>query len=89
MEAGEPVLVVSERLGHSTPTTVTAPMRAVASKMANILALDDPADAGKLIPDGKQLILKLTPTGRKLMGEVAQARFGSLCAALGVEGRIT
>ena len=50
MEAGEPVLVVSERLGHSTPTTteamyghVTAPMRsAAAAKMADILALDDP-----------------------------------------------
>ena len=51
MEAGGPVLVVSERLGHSTPTTteamyghVTAPMRsAAAAKMADILALDDPA----------------------------------------------
>ncbi|MFC3631723.1 Ppx/GppA family phosphatase [Paracoccus angustae] len=60
-----------------------------AMRFGAMLALDDPADAGKLIPDGKQLILKLTPTGRKLMGEVAQARFGSLCAALGVEGRIT
>jgi hypothetical protein len=26
------------------------------------------------------------PTGRKLMGEVAEARFKALCSALGVEG---
>ncbi|WP_207101959.1 Ppx/GppA family phosphatase [Paracoccus shandongensis] len=59
-----------------------------AMRFGAMLALDDPADAAKLTFDKKQLVLKLTPTGRRLMGEVAEARFGSLCNALGVEGRI-
>ena len=57
-----------------------------AMRFGAMLALDDPADAGTLTLNGKQLHLRLTPTGRKLMGEVAEARFKALCSALGVEG---
>ncbi|WP_347138319.1 Ppx/GppA family phosphatase [Paracoccus sp. SSK6] len=59
-----------------------------AMRFGAMLALDDPADAGKLTFSGKQLRLKLTATGRKLMGEVAEARFKALCGALEVEGQI-
>ena len=53
-----------------------------------MLALDDPADAGKLTLTDQELCLHLTSIGRKLMGEVAEARFRSLCGALGLEGAI-
>ena len=59
-----------------------------AMRFGAMLALDDPADAGALIVEDKRLRLKLTAHGRKLMGEVAEARFRSLCSALGVEGSI-
>ncbi|MCZ0963302.1 Ppx/GppA family phosphatase [Paracoccus sp. EF6] len=59
-----------------------------AMRFGAMLALDDPADAARLTFDKKQLVLKLTATGRRLMGEVAEARFGALCNALGVEGKI-
>ncbi|SNR24936.1 Ppx/GppA family phosphatase [Paracoccus sediminis] len=60
-----------------------------AMRFGAMLALDDPADAGRLTLDGGQLLLDLTPTGRKLMGEVAAARFKSLCGALGVDGVVS
>ncbi|MFC3169377.1 Ppx/GppA family phosphatase [Paracoccus fontiphilus] len=59
-----------------------------AMRFGAMFALDDPADAGQMTIDGKTLVLKLTPTGRKLMGEVAEARFRSLCNALGLDGEI-
>ncbi|WP_373429673.1 Ppx/GppA family phosphatase [Paracoccus sp. WLY502] len=55
-----------------------------AMRFGAMLALDDPADAGKLILTEQELRLHLTSTGRKLMGEVAEARFRSLCNALGL-----
>lgn len=59
-----------------------------AMRFGAMLALDDPADAGSLTLDKKQLRLKLTATGRKLMGEVVVSRFKALCSALGVESVI-
>ena len=59
-----------------------------AMRFGAMLALDDPADAGRLTCENGELRLHLTPTGRKLMGEVAEARFRSLCGALGLEGAI-
>lgn len=59
-----------------------------AMRFGAMLALDDPADAGKLILEGKRLRLHLTPIGRKLIGEVAESRFKALCGALGVDGTI-
>ena len=58
-----------------------------AMRFGAMFAIDDPADAGTLryFPDKKQLQLKLTKTGRQLMGEVAQSRFQSLCKAMEVE----
>lgn len=60
-----------------------------AMRFGAMFATDDPADAGKLtLVKGKRLELKLTPMGRQLMGEVAEARFRSLCTALGVEPQV-
>ncbi|WP_295047273.1 Ppx/GppA family phosphatase [uncultured Paracoccus sp.] len=59
-----------------------------AMRFGAMLALDDPAEAGSLTLDATHLRLHLTPTGSKLMGEVAEARFKALCSALGVEGVI-
>ena len=56
-----------------------------AMRFGAMLALDDPADAGRLTCADAVLRLDLTPTGRKLMGDVAEARFKALCAALGME----
>ena len=55
-----------------------------AMRFGAMLALDDPADAGKLTQTDQELRLHLTSIGRKLMGEVAEARFRSLCNALGL-----
>ena len=60
-----------------------------AMRFGAMFTLDDPSEAGTLTLDRKQLHLTLTGIGRKLMGEVAEARFKALCAALGVEGTIT
>nr|WP_229665158.1 Ppx/GppA family phosphatase [Paracoccus acridae] len=56
-----------------------------AMRFGAMLALDDPADAGKLTLTDQELRLHLTSIGRKLMGEVAEARFRSLCNALDKE----
>ena len=56
-----------------------------AMRFGAMLAVDDPADAGKLVLKDRRLRLHLTPIGRKLMGEVAQSRFRSLCSALELE----
>jgi len=52
-----------------------------------MFAIDDPSDAAslRLTPAGT-LELRLTSTGRHLMGEVAQSRFLSLCKSIGVVG---
>ena len=58
-----------------------------AMRFGAMFAIEDPSDAGKLIysPEDKELRLKLTKTGRQLMGEVTLSRFKSLCSAMGVE----
>lgn len=58
-----------------------------AMRFGAMFAIDDPADAGSLkyLPKKGQIELKLTSTGRKLMGEVAHSRFKSLCSAMGAE----
>ncbi|MDB6180167.1 Ppx/GppA family phosphatase [Paracoccus fistulariae] len=58
-----------------------------AMRFGAMFAIDDPADAATLrfLPEKNQLQLKLTRTGRQLMGEVAQSRFQSLCKTMGVE----
>ena len=59
-----------------------------AMRFGAMFSIGDPADAGTLALDLKagKLTLKLTRNGRALMGEVAEARFHSLAAALGVDG---
>lgn len=58
-----------------------------AMRFGAMFAIEDPADAGKLrlLPGKNQLELRLTATGRQLMGEVAEARFKSLCNSMGLE----
>ncbi|MBU3031485.1 Ppx/GppA family phosphatase [Paracoccus marinaquae] len=58
-----------------------------AMRFGAMFAIDDPQDAAvlKYLPKKKTLQLKLTATGRELMGEVAHARFKSLCSAMGAE----
>ncbi|KGJ18913.1 Ppx/GppA family phosphatase [Paracoccus sanguinis] len=58
-----------------------------AMRFGAMFSVGDPSEAGELILDreAKRLTLKLTRTGRALMGEVAAARFQSLCSAMGVE----
>ncbi|WBU63113.1 Ppx/GppA family phosphatase [Paracoccus aerodenitrificans] len=59
-----------------------------AMRFGAMFAVKDPAEAGELKLSKKKdrLELSLTKTGRALFGEVAEARFQSLCKALGVEG---
>ncbi len=59
-----------------------------AMRFGAMFSVRDPAEAGDLALDraAGTLTLKLTKTGRALMGEVAEARFRSLCAAMKVEG---
>lgn len=58
-----------------------------AMRFGAMFAIDDPSDAAslRLTPAGT-LELRLTSTGRHLMGEVAQSRFLSLCKSIGVVG---
>ncbi|WP_372803900.1 Ppx/GppA family phosphatase [Paracoccus seriniphilus] len=58
-----------------------------AMRFGAMFAIDDPADAGtlKYKRADKILRLHLTDMGRRLMGEVAVARFKSLCNAMKVE----
>ncbi len=62
-----------------------------AMRFGAMFSVDDPGCAGSLTLDRKKghLNLRLTRTGRDLMGEVAQARLKSLCNSLGVEPLIT
>lgn len=59
-----------------------------AMRFGAMFAIDDPGDAGELtyIPDEGRLELTLTPTGRRLSGEVVESRFKSLCNSMDVEG---
>ncbi|CAM3127395.1 Ppx/GppA family phosphatase [Paracoccus nototheniae] len=60
-----------------------------AMRFGAMFATDDPSDAASLrLVDDKTLELRLTPTGRQLMGEVALSRFQSLCKSMGVEGTL-
>ena len=58
-----------------------------AMRFGAMFSIRDPSEAGalKFYPKKKVLELTLTPTGEILMGEVAEARFRSLAAALGAE----
>jgi len=62
-----------------------------AMRFGAMFSVKDPTEAGmlKLQRKKKQLELKLTRTGRALMGEVAEARFRSLADALGVAPVVT
>ncbi|MGP9805806.1 Ppx/GppA family phosphatase [Paracoccus sp. NSM] len=61
-----------------------------AMRFGAMFAIDDPSDAGKLVHvPGKRIELKLTATGRDLMGEVARSRFRSLGEAMGAEAVIS
>ncbi len=58
-----------------------------AMRFGAMFSIRDPGEAGALRMTRKgQLELSLTKTGRALFGEVAMARFQSLCKALGVDG---
>ena len=57
-----------------------------AMRFGAMFAIDDPSDAASLRLRGDTLELRLTATGRRLMGEVAEARFLSLCKSMGVQG---
>ncbi|MDP5308258.1 Ppx/GppA family phosphatase [Paracoccus sp. 2205BS29-5] len=61
-----------------------------AMRFGAMFAIDDPKDAASLryLPGKSELHLRLTPTGRQLMGEVAHVRFKALCSAMGVEPRV-
>ena len=58
-----------------------------AMRFGAMFSIRDPSEAGslKLSLKKKTLTLTLTKTGRALFGEVALARFQSLCKSLGVE----
>lgn len=55
-----------------------------AMRFGSMFSIEDPSTAGslKFMPKKKVLELTLTPEGTALYGEVAQARFKSLAAAL-------
>ncbi|WP_299360063.1 Ppx/GppA family phosphatase [uncultured Paracoccus sp.] len=57
-----------------------------AMRFGAMFSVRDPAEAGELALDRKAetLTLRLTGIGRDLMGEVAEARFRSLCSAMKV-----
>jgi len=59
-----------------------------AMRFGAMFSVHDPRSAGRLEPGEGVLRLRLTRKGRDLMGEVAQARFQSLAAALGVAGEV-
>lgn len=59
-----------------------------AMRFGAMFAVRDPNSAGTLEPDDGVLRLRMTTKGRALMGEVATARFESLCAALGVTAEV-
>lgn len=58
-----------------------------AMRFGAMFTIADPQEAGalKLLPRAGRLELQLTRAGRLLMGEVAHARFKSLCGSMGVE----
>ncbi len=62
-----------------------------AMRFGAMFAVRSPEEAGELIwrPRKKILELKLNAHAEPLFGEVAQARFGALAAALGAEGNVT
>ena len=61
-----------------------------AMRFGAMFAIDDLAGAASLkhVP-GESVTLRLTKTGRALMGEVARSRFHSLCKSMKVEGIIS
>jgi len=61
-----------------------------AMRFAAMFAIGDPAQAGRLYwhPRKALLELELTPLGRDLFGEVAQARFASLALSMRAQTRV-
>jgi len=61
-----------------------------AMRFAAMFAIGDPAQAGRMSwhPRKALLELELTPLGRDLFGEVAQARFASLALAMRAQSRV-
>ncbi|WBU54323.1 Ppx/GppA family phosphatase [Paracoccus sp. SCSIO 75233] len=61
-----------------------------AMRFGAMFSIKDPSEAGELKLSKKKdrLELTLTKTGRALFGEVAEARFQSLCKSMGVEGDV-
>ncbi len=62
-----------------------------AMRFGAMFSIADPAEAGELSWNGKKRLLELalTPRGRDLFGEVAQARFNALGLALKATMRVT
>ena len=62
-----------------------------AMRFGAMFSIADPAEAGKLAWNGKKRVLELalTPRGRDLFGEVAQARFNALALSLKATTRLT
>lgn len=84
--AGSPMAPLFKLLSDDQITD--AEILGKAMRFGAMFTLDDPSEAGRLVLDKTQLLLKLTTIGRDLMGEVAVSRFRTLCAALGVEGTV-
>jgi exopolyphosphatase/guanosine-5'-triphosphate,3'-diphosphate pyrophosphatase len=61
-----------------------------AMRFGAMFALHSPQDAAEIDYSAKKglLTLSLTPKGEGLFGEVAEARFASLAAALGAKPRV-
>ncbi len=62
-----------------------------AMRFGAMFSIGDPAQAGRLIWNGRKrsLELALTPRGQGLFGEVAAARFNALAIAMKATGRVT
>lgn len=97
-------LALLHRYRNSRASSPMAPLFAMLSdqelQMAEVLgkamrfgamfSIKDPSEAGllKLLHKKQRLELQLTRTGHALFGEVAEARFQSLCKSLGMEAAI-
>ncbi|MDO5641974.1 MAG: Ppx/GppA family phosphatase [Paracoccus sp. (in: a-proteobacteria)] len=86
--AGSPMAPLFGMLGEAD--TQDAEILGKAMRFGAMFSIKDPSEAGalKLARKKSQLELSLGKTGRALFGEVADARFQSLCKAMGVTGVI-
>ncbi|MCF3974061.1 Ppx/GppA family phosphatase [Paracoccus sp. EGI L200073] len=81
--SNSPMAPVFELLGADE--IQSAEILGKAMRFGAMFAIDDPSDAGALRLRNGKLELRLTKMGRSLMGEVAHARFRSLCGSMQVE----